>query len=152
MTLSYQVERISDLFEEIEPLWRRHWQEIGLNHDKVPLDPDYRRYREMDAQGILSTVTVRQDGRLVGYSIFVVFPALHYKSTLEATNDIFWIAPESRNGVAGKRLFRAVECELKRRGVKRMMVGSKLHRDSSPLFLALKYQPIEMWFCKLLGD
>jgi N-acetylglutamate synthase-like GNAT family acetyltransferase len=47
-------------------------------------------------------------------------------------------------------LFHAVERELRRRGVKRVYAGSKLHKDSSALFTALGYTPIERWFSKLL--
>jgi GNAT superfamily N-acetyltransferase len=149
--VSFQVESLSDLLGgEIEPLWQRHWEELALDREVVPLDPDYQRYRELDAQGALSTVTMRQNGRLVGYSIMLVAAGLHYKSTLEAQMDIFWIMPEARGRFGGVRLFKAVERELRRRGVKRIYAGSKLHNDSSRLFVALGYTPIEAWFSKML--
>ena len=110
------------------------------------------RYAAVEALGQLSVVTVRAAGRMVGYCCMVVQPGLHYRSCLEARMDIFWIAPEYRGRMGGVRLFRAVEAEPKRRGVKRMYVGSKLHKDSSRLFEALGYTPIEQWFAKTLGD
>ena len=64
--------------------------------------------------------------------------------------DIYYVAPDYRGRMGGVRLFRAVEKELKRRGIKRIYVGSKLHRDSSRLFVALGYRPIETWFSKLV--
>ena len=146
------VEKFSDVIEEAKPLLARHWEEIALNKDSVPLDPDWQRYANLEATGQLSVVTVRAAGRMIGYCCMVVHPGLHYRSCLEARMDIFWIAPEYRGRMGGVRLFRAVEAELKRRGVKRMYVGSKLHRDSSRLFEALKYKEIERWYSKTLGD
>jgi GNAT superfamily N-acetyltransferase len=146
------VERFSDVIEEAKPLLARHWEEVALNKDTVPLDPDWARYAAVEALGQLSVVTVRAAGRMIGYCCMVVQPGLHYRSCLEARMDIFWIAPEYRGRMGGVRLFRAVEAELKRRGVKRMYVGSKLHKDSSRLFEALKYKEIERWYSKTLGD
>lgn len=129
----------------------RHWEELALDKESIWLAPDWERYARLEAEGALSIVTVRECGKLVGYSWMVVHRGLHYRDCLEATMDIYWIAPEVRGRFGGRRLFHAVEAELKRRGVKRVHVGSKLHRDSSRLFRALDYAPTEIWFSKLLN-
>jgi GNAT superfamily N-acetyltransferase len=150
--LTTQVEPLRLVIEEIKPLLQRHWQEIALDQDTVEMVPDWPRYEAMERLGQLSIVSVRASGRLVGYCAMVIQPGLHYATTLEARMDVFFLAPEHRGRMGGVRLFKAVEAELKRRGVRRMFVGSKLHRDSSRLFEALGYRPIEQWFSKMLGD
>lgn len=150
--LSLQVERFSDVIEEAKPLLFRHWEEIALDQDRVPLDPQWERYAELEAAGALSTVTMRRNGAMVGYSNMIVMPGLHYKGCLEARMDIFWIAPEVRGRMGGVRLFKAVEAELRRRGVKRVYCGSKLHKDVSRLFWAMGYVAVEQWFCKWLAS
>lgn len=151
--LSAQVETLSPaLLEEAKPLLERHWEEIALDQASVKLDPNWPRYVELSEAGALSIVTLRAQGRLVGYSCMILSPGLHYRSTFEARMDIFWLAPEYRGRMGGVRLFRAVESELRRRGVKRAYVGSKLHKDVGRLFEALSYRPIETWYSKLLGD
>lgn len=150
--LTCQPEAFEPFLREVQPLLPRHWEELALNKDKVPLAPDYDRYLRMDREGMISVVTVRAQGALVGYSIFVVQPGFHYKTCLEARMDIFWLAPEYRGRGGGVRLFKAHEQELKRRGVQRIYAGSKLHKDSSRLFMALGYDPIEQWFSKWIGD
>lgn len=150
--LTCQPEAFVPFLKEVQPLLPRHWEELALNKDKVPLAPDYDRYLRMDAEGMISVVTVRAGGKLVGYSIFIVQPGFHYKTCLEARMDIFWLAPEYRGRMGGVRLFNAHEQELKRRGVKRIYSGSKLHKDTSRLFIALGYEPIEQWFSKWIGD
>jgi len=150
--LSLAVEAFGQVIEEAKPLLSRHWEEIALDQDRVPLDPDWARYASLEAMGALSVVTMRERGRLVGYSCMVVQPGLHYRSTLEARMDIFWLAPEVRGRMGGLRLFRAVEKELQRRGVKRIYAGSKLHKDVSVLFQKLGYMPVERWFSKWIGN
>ena len=149
--ISLQVESYRDVIDEAKSLLFRHWEEIALDRDRVPLEPDWKRYEQLDALGALSIVTARAGGRMVGYSCMLVHRGLHY-SPLEARMDIFWLAPEYRGRMGGIRLFKAVEKELKRRGVKRVYVGSKLHKDSSRLFAAMSYRPIEQWFCKWLTE
>ena len=148
--ISIQTESYPAVHKEICPLLEKHWEEIALDKEKVPLDPDWGRYAAMDNLGQLSIVTVRNQGRLVGYSVMIIQSGLHYRTCIEARMDLFWLDPAERGHWVGIRLFRAVEQELKRRGVKRIYCGSKLHKDVSRLFLALGYKPIERWFSKML--
>lgn len=150
--LSAQVEPFTAMRQELQPMLPRHYEELALDKWSVPLDPDWPKYERMDAAGMLSIVTLRAQGRLAGYCFMVVDTELHYRTTLSAKMDVFWIAPEYRGRMGGVRLFRAVEDELRRRGCRRIFMGSKLHKDSSRLFLALGYRPIEQWFSKLLED
>jgi len=96
-------------------------------------------------------VTVREDGKLCGYFVGFVAPGLHYKTCLTLTMDIFWIHPDHRGAGAGFALFRTVEAEAKRRGVQRMLVGSKLHKDASWLFERLGYEEVERYYATWLG-
>jgi GNAT superfamily N-acetyltransferase len=123
-----------------------------LNKDKVALDPQYDAYLEKDAAGQVLTVTLRSEGVLVGYFVGFVAPALHYRGCLTLTLDIFWLAPEHRGQMGGTKLFRAVEQEARRRGVQRMFVGSKCHKDASGLFDALGYERVEVFYSSWLGD
>lgn len=148
------VERAVDILREAQAtgMLQRHWDELALDKESVPLAPDWRRYDELEAQGMLSAIAVRERSRLVGYSLMVLTRGLHYSTCPEAQMDIFWLDPEIRGRWAGVRMFRAHEKELRRRGVKRVHVGSKLHRDSSRLFRRLGYQPVELWLSKMLED
>lgn len=152
--LSIQPEDTVAVLQEAEDtgMLRRHWDELALDKNAVSLAPDWRRYRHLNDQGVLSTMAVRERGKLVGYSIMLLTTGLHYKHCYEARMDVFWLAPEVRGRYGGVRLFRAHEKELKRRGVRRIYTGSKMHRDSSRLFLALGYKPVEIWFSKMLED
>lgn len=150
--ITAQVESLTDTLEEMKPLFPAHWEELALNKDKVPLDPQYDTYLIRDARGEVLFVTLRTDGELTGYFVGFVAPGLHYKTCLTLTMDIFWTCHAIRGGTAPLRLFRAVEKEARRRGVDRIFYGSKLHRDASRLFAAMRMEPVETYYTKWIGD
>lgn len=149
--ITAQVESWPSFIEEAKPLLPLHWEELALNKDKVPLDPIWSIYDAKNAAGEIMVVTLRQKGRLVGYFIGFVNPSLHYQTCLTLTMDIYWTHPDVRGGTAGLRLMRAVEQEAKRRGVQRIFHGSKNHKDSSRLFKAMGYEPVETYHSKWIG-
>jgi len=150
--LTAQPEPFEPFLEEVQPLLPRHWEELALNKDKVPLAPQFEVYLERAARGEAMAVTLRSGGELVGYFVGFVAPGLHYKTCLTLIMDIFYVAPEFRGNMGGVKLFRAVEREARRRGVQRMFVGSKWHKDSSYLFERLGYEKVEVTYSTWLGD
>lgn len=149
--ITTQIETLHDCLEELKPLFPRHWEELALNKDKVPLDPQYEVYLQREDAGQVMLITMREAGQLLGYFVGFVAPGLHYKTCLTLTMDIFYVWPEARGNGGGFQLFKAVEKEAKRRGVQRMFVGSKLHKDASWLFEKLGYEPVETYYSTWLG-
>lgn len=150
--LTAQPEEFAPFLEEVKPLLEKHYEELALNRDQVPLSPQYDEYLSRDAKGMVMTVTVRDEGELVGYFVGFIAPGLHYSTCLTLHLDIFWIKPEHRGKMGGFKLFKAVEKEAKRRGVQRMFVGSKCHSDASWLFEKLGYDRVETVYSVMLGD
>jgi hypothetical protein len=97
-------------------------------------------------------VTLRDAGELVGYFIGFIAPGLHYSTCLTCTMDIFYVRQDKRTGSAGIRMFRFVEAELRRRGVQRWFMGSKVSADASPLFKRIGAMPVETYYSKWLGE
>jgi GNAT superfamily N-acetyltransferase len=148
--LTAQVESFTDALDELKRLLPLHYEELALNKDSVPLDPQYEIYLQRDSAGEVVFVTLRDLGVLVGYFIGFVAPGLHYRTCLTCTMDIFYVVPDSRGARGGVRLFKAVESELKRRGVDRWFVGSKVHKDASKLFEYLDFSKVETYYSKML--
>jgi len=146
------VESFMERLPELKPLFPLHWKELALDQDKVPLDPQYDVYAERERLGQMLFVVAREEGRMAGYFVGFIAPGLHYRTCLTLTMDMFWIHPDFRGKGAGSRLFKAVEQEARRRGVDRMFVGSKLHKDASWLFERLGYREIERYYSVWLGD
>ena len=150
--LTAQIESFTERLEEFRPLFPLHWEELALNKDKVPLDPQYDIYIQREARGELLFVTLRELGTPVGYFIGFIAPGLHYRTCLTCTMDIFYVHPAKRGGRGGIKLFKFVEKELRRRGVDRWFVGSKCHADASWLFEILGFDRVEVYYSKWLGE
>ncbi len=150
--LTAMVEPYMATLEEMKPLFNMHWEELALNKDKVPLDPQWHEYARREEAGQILHIVLRDAGKLVGYYTGFIAPGLHYQTCLTLTMDIFWLHPDIRGGTASLRLFRAVEAEARRRGVHRIFHGSKNHKDSSRLFAALGFEPVETYHSKWIGD
>lgn len=150
--LTYHVEDFRELFEKLEPLLERHWREIALDQERVPLAVDYARYRQFAASGHLAMIGAWDSGKLVGYIAAIVSTHLHYASTLFAAIDVFWLDPAYRAGLNGLRLFTELEAELKRRGVVKMIGQTKLaaDKDVSKLYEYLGWSPVETLFAKVI--
>jgi len=150
--LSACPEPFAPFFGEVGDLLDLHYSELALHQRSVPLSPQHHVYAERDARGEILYVALRDAGKLIGYFIGFVNPGLHYSTCLTLLLDVFFIHPDHRKGSGGMRLFRTVEAEARRRGVQRIFVGSKLHKDASRLFEALDYEPVEVHFSKWIGD
>lgn len=152
MTVTAQVENLTETLEELKPHFPAHWEELGLFKDKMPLDPQYDIYEKMDEAGQAFLATLRDGGRLVGYFVGFITPGLHYKQTLTCKMDIVYIDPAYRDAGNGFLLFETVKAALTKRGVKLWWVGSKNHKPIEAFFRAFGFAQEEAYFAMWLGD
>lgn len=150
--MKYAQEVFDDVITDIIPLLNKHWEEIALNKDKVPFDPNYAQYKTLEKEGILDIFTAREDNELVGYCITFTAPHLHYWSTIMSNVDIFYVSPEHRGKMAGIRLIKYTEEKLKLKGVKVLNHHVKTQHDFSPILKRLKYNKAESIYSKYIGE
>lgn len=159
--ITAQVEDFGRFIGEVAPMLPEHYEALALNKDKVPLDPNYPLYLERDARGEVLCVTVREDGRLIGYFVGFVAPGMHYQTCLTLTMDLFWLEPAARavdslekleSDMVAADLFAVVHAEAKRRGVRRTFFGSKVHADASRVFESMGLVEVERYWSGWLGD
>lgn len=150
--ITFHVESFKQSLPEFQDLLPEHWKELALNQDRVPLNPQWQVYFDREDRGELLFVAAREAGVIVGYFIGFIAPGLHYATCLTCTMDIFYLRKDKRTGITGIKMFKFVEAELRRRGVDRWFVGSKTHADASALFERLKFDRVEIYYSKWLGD
>lgn len=148
--ISYQEEQFLDCIREAIPLLLDHWEEIASHKDVRPLDPDFDTYAQAAKLGSFRCFTARRDGKLVGYAAFLIHHNLHYKSWVEAHNDIYYLAPDERKGSAGFKFFRACEEWLKAIPVRAIYFPDKVRTSKAKLFQRLGYVGMETKFEKVL--
>ena len=159
--ITAHIERLADTLEELKPLFVPHYEELALDQDKVPLDPQYEIYLEREARGEVLLVTLRDRGRLCGYFVGFVTPAMHYRNCLTLTEDIFWLDHDYRDedslskletSMAAYQLFEALKAEATRRGVQRVFLGSKWHKSASGAFESLGLRKVEEYYSAWWGS
>ena len=152
--LTAQVESFYAIRHELPPLFEQHWRELALDHDAIPLAPDWDRYLGMTATGNLHITTARFGDKLVGYIFNFVGPHMHYATTLHAEMEMFWLDPAYRGGWFAIRLFRTNERHLRKLGVKKIMAATKTHylagRVGSILLKRLGFKPFETNWSKVI--
>ena len=149
--IEYKEQTFDQVIDEIKPLLESHYEEIALDRDVIKLNPDYDMYKKLCDAGVMRIMTARDDGKLVGYCIVVIKYHLHYKDSLTAIDDIFYVSKDYRKGTTGVKLFIKTEEMLKGYGVQRVIMNTKLHHDVGAIFTRLGYKETERVFTKIIG-
>ncbi len=146
----FRRETFSDaLMVEILPLLKEHYDEL-MKHKDIPLSPDIQRYYAFAQAGLLHIVTCRDDeGKMIGYAVCILMKGLHYSTVNFASNDLIFITKKHRNGIAGIRLLRFMEEDLKSLGtIDIIQMHVKREPDFSPILLHDGYEHFETIFQK----
>lgn len=142
-------ETMAQVLGEIEPLLQMHFAEIAHYQD-IPLDPDMDLYRGVEKAGGLRIFTARDEGRLVGYGVFFVRRAAHYRSSLQAVQDILFVLPEKRGSTVGPRLITHCDNALRTEGVQVVYHHVKEAHDFGSLLKRLGYQLVDHIYARRL--
>lgn len=127
MNYTMTVEKFTETYRELEPLYRQHYKEMtdrlgeaGIHYS--PYNPRLEEYGKASDGGWLLTFVLRADGVVCGYINVYVTNDMH-NNDLIAQEDTVFVVREHRNGV-GKRLVKFGIEELRSRGVKRLNVSA----------------------------
>jgi len=145
----YAIETLHTGYADAHALTKMHFEEIAANKDVIKLNADMASYEEAEENHNLHIVTCRIDGVLVGYHLSFIRPHLHYKDSLTAYTDLFFIHPSYRRGRIGVNLFKYAEKTLWQRGVQRIYMPTKLKLDVGALFEHLGFDAIERVYTKV---
>jgi hypothetical protein len=138
------------VIEEIKPLLTEHYLEIAHYKD-IELQVDYEGYLRLEKAGILRIFTTRLDGLLVGYAIFKVAYSTRYGKSLQAGQDVLYLAPDYRRGRWGIRFINWCDLQLKMEGVQVIYQHQKLaHPALGVVLQRLGYTPVDTLWAKRL--
>ena len=135
--ITFQKEAPEPFTQDALELFRQHYEEIAERTDVIELDPDLESYNTLYEKGILEIHTARDDGKLVGYSIWFVLKHIHYKKSLTANSDVLYISPEYRKGMFGVKFIKWTTEEIKKRQPQRVIFHMKPFLDYSPILKRL---------------
>lgn len=143
MSLTFQHELMSDIYQEMSDCIEIHYQEIATHKHVKRLDPDWDQFFEMEDKGICRCFTARADNELVGYFITFTCPHIHFRGCIMSHNDAVFLHPAWR-GVGAYRFFCAAIQDLKDNTDSDMLaVHMKLHAPFRKLLTKLGFEQTE---------
>lgn len=151
MIVTYAVEHLRDMQSELETLLPHHWEEIARDKETIKLDPDWPSYHLLERVGQFHAIVCRCEGKMVGYLVSFIRPHLHYRKSLTAITDLYFILPEFRKGRIGIQLFKETEKTWKARGVQKAFIGTKVAKDMGRILKRLGWTHIEDLYAKVLS-
>lgn len=130
------------VIDELLPLFEGHYLEIAHYQDIV-LAPDRDFYLNAERLGLLRLFTVREFSEIMGYAVFMVNKNPHYKFSLQASQDILYLAPKVRGGMNGYRFIKWCDEQLKNEGVQVVYQHVKKKHDFGPLLERMGYRAVD---------
>lgn len=115
------------------------------------IGPAVDQYRLLETHGQLRIYTVRADSEVVGYAIYLVAPALHYCKSLQARQDVLFLAPEYRFDGTGRKLIEFACERLRLDGVQVVYQSVTPEHNLGPLLEQLGYELSELIYTRRLS-
>lgn len=138
----------STLFQEMLPMLVAHWQEVAHFKD-IPLDPDLKFYTALESAGVLRTYTARRAGELCGYAVFVLRFNPHYKTNLQAIQDIVYLDPSAR-GKLGLKFLKFCDEELRAEKVQAVYHHVKASHNFGLVLQRIGYELVDLIYTRRL--
>jgi hypothetical protein len=147
--VSFQRERVADLWAELLPLFVQHHaaSDGPLRNERLNVDTD--TYELVDEAGGLRCFTARDaEGTLIGYAGFFVREHLHHKHLKIASHDVLFVAPSHREGATGLRLMAYANGELAREDVSLVTHVAHVGSPFGAMLERLRYVPSHNGYLK----
>ena len=135
------------MMPDLKGLCYNHHDEV--EDGKWKLNPDYDSYIEYDRLGFVQCTTVRDGGKLVGYSVEFIIKNLHYKGKVNAMNDMIYLLPEYRHLGLLSKLITFVRESLKNE-VDLHIINLKVNHPCRAMMTELGYENQEItWMMRI---
>jgi hypothetical protein len=147
MTVAYAIEPFDQIVPDAKPMLLANYAEMATYQD-IPLDPNWDFYQKANAIGMVRFYSVRDDGELIGYAVYVVVPRHSQYDHPWATSNLIWIRPDRRRGRVGDGLIDFIERDLT--GYVMQTATSVDHPELAHLLKSRGHDPVEIVHSKRL--
>lgn len=137
--------------EITELMARAHAPEVSQFQEHMHVSLDQEHHHALDRLGILDVLTVRDDGRLVGYHVAARMDNPHFHGVRGAFVLHYFLESAYRGHGVGSRMFRVAEQALVASGIECVWSGAKTHLPYARLYEHLGWTPVEMTYSKWIA-
>lgn len=124
MSITFAIEKVRDVIDELVPLWKSHWEETEMYRAGQGFNPNIKDYIGYNDVGFYILYTMRDNGKLVGNGGMYVTPSMHTQKLI-ATDDTVYVLPEYRKGYTAIKFLKFLEADLFKRGVVEISITIK---------------------------
>jgi ribosomal protein S18 acetylase RimI-like enzyme len=139
--------------DQAEDLLKEHWEELALNKENIKLNTDRKKYKQLQELNVLKNIVVYKEDKIVGYSVILNQPHLHYCDHNYAYVDVIYVSKDHRNGSVGAKLLLATEQLAKNLGASVVLHHAKPY---VPMIIKplerLGYSLYEQIYGKYIGE
>lgn len=143
-----RLSTVEEMLSQCQELFQKHWEELTLNKEVMVLNPDEDRYKGMEEAGMLLLLAATDEERIVGYSVNLIMPHLHYADCVICSNDLLFVDPQYRGTSLGIKLMKATENLAKDSGAKLMLWHAKQDTALEKLMPRMGYKVNDIIFSK----
>ena len=155
MSMTFQREPWEAAESAIKEISVAHWKELAVMQGNIKLDVNWEHYRSLaertEPPFLLLTTGRTSEGVLVAYYVNVVNWHPHYKRTLMAFQDSYFMLPSYRNANVGLQLFVEMERNATMAGAQCIIASDKEHLSVKPLFEFCKFMSPGSQYMKWIG-
>jgi GNAT superfamily N-acetyltransferase len=146
--IEHSVESLRPIIQEVAQLLKVHHAEV--EDGQWMINPDFDKMASLEEEGVGVFTTIRDDGKLIGYSYDWILHSFHYQGKLMAVNDGIYVDPEYRHlGLTGEFL-KFIEKTVKEHGAQSHSVTLKVENPCKSLMSSLGYDNKELiWFKRI---
>lgn len=130
---------------------QRHHAEVEV--PEIPLDLAFGEMLRLNEFGFLKVITVRDDGRLIGYAIVLARPNMRSCKVLTGYLEAYYLEPAYRAGWTGYKLLKAAGLVLEKMAVRRIFVcAEEAYKDgrTAAIFKRLGYSHSATAYSKVI--
>jgi hypothetical protein len=152
--ITYQIESWDIYRGEALGLWQQHWDAVATDKSQMEMSPQEIYYAALYSAEALQIMTVRENGRMIGYCLVVVRPHMHYSKVLCGFEDSYFVEPRKglATGIVYARLVKKSLEALKARGVKKVFFHSKSFALLERIFLSQGFAQSDVVYSKWIGE
>jgi GNAT superfamily N-acetyltransferase len=153
--ITYQLEQVRDVLDEAKVHFEAHWDEIASNKHSRAFNPDFDLRLGAERRGNLVCATAREDGRVIGYIVWWVFPDPNAAPALTAETDIYYVEDRPARARIMLKMIKFSLEHLARLGIRNPRPRTKLKmvgrgRGAGRIWEALGFQPFEIIYTTTL--
>lgn len=141
----FNIEKLEQFRPDLEKLLGEYEEELPL---PFKLKPDWKQYEALENADILSIITARDNGELLGYFVLIHTPNLNSEGENTSFGATLFLRKEYRKGLLGIRLIKKGEEVANNRGDSCIMISSQAIRPIDKLLELRQYKPTETIFAK----